>query len=125
MTYNGVIWTKKLKPCPFCGGIAIIKHVSQLWEPRHVYWSACQHCHMSGKTYSTEAEAIDAWNMRVEQERTCVNELDNGHFGCSVCGCHVRNLSFGSTYVSDGKRWYSSEKRTLNYCPACGAKVME
>lgn len=55
---------------------------------------------------------------------TCRNELDEGHFGCSMCGCHVRSLPFGSTYVSDGKRWYSTEKRTLNYCPHCGAKVV-
>lgn len=58
------------------------------------------------------------------EQRTCRNELDEGSFGCSVCGCHVRNLPFGSTYVRDGKRWYSLEKRTLNYCPHCGAKVV-
>ena len=59
------------------------------------------------------------------KERVCKNELDEGHFGCSVCGCHVRNLPLGSTYVRDGKRWYSTEERTLNYCPHCGAKVVE
>lgn len=61
----------------------------------------------------------------IRELATCRNELDDEHFGCSVCGCHVRNMLFGSTYVSDGKRWYSTEKRILNYCPHCGAKVVK
>ena len=54
----------ELKTCPFCGGKAVMKHVRQIWEPRESYWAACQSCHMSGKHYRTEAEAIEAWNTR-------------------------------------------------------------
>ena len=54
----------ELLPCPFCGGEAEIKHVTQLWEPRNSYWAQCYNCLMSGKHFTTEAEAIETWNTR-------------------------------------------------------------
>lgn len=59
---------KKLKPCPFCGGEARIIHVKQLWDPRNAFWAQCQKCRMSGKHFETEAEAIEAWNRRANDE---------------------------------------------------------
>lgn len=105
----------ELLPCPFCGGEAELRHVSQLWEPRDNYWAACKCCHMSGKTYRTEAEAIAAWNTRAEL--TChINELDAltqtlsmvnccSWGECSECGCLTPTDSV--------------------FCIECGAKVVE
>ena len=58
----------ELLPCPFCGGEAKMCHVTQLWEPKDNYWAKCSNCHMSGKHYKTEAEAIAAWNTRAAYE---------------------------------------------------------
>ena len=47
-----------LKPCPFCDGeaeLAIVK----LWN--HVY---CKSCHARTTMYSSEGQAIEAWNTR-------------------------------------------------------------
>lgn len=56
----------ELKPCPFCGGKAIV-------EGRHNrfmewYLCACPECQISqtGKQYSFRFEAIEAWNRRAD-----------------------------------------------------------
>lgn len=63
----------ELKPCPFCGGQAII----QKWEmtpderfhipDNHGYWYSifCDNCLSEGSECVTEEEAIKAWNRRV------------------------------------------------------------
>lgn len=51
----------KLKPCPFCGGEAIIDGCDD------TPWSViCKKCAASVDFKETEQEAIDAWNNRVE-----------------------------------------------------------
>jgi Lar family restriction alleviation protein len=47
----------KLKPCPFCGGKDIRFFKS---------WLRCEKCGCETDFYSTVAEAIEAWNTRVE-----------------------------------------------------------
>ena len=60
----------KLKPCPFCGGEGVMqKHVfvgySSTWGV------VCGDCWAEIKqVYSSEQEAVEAWNRRVEDERT-------------------------------------------------------
>lgn len=66
----------ELKPCPFCGGEAILcKSFSPdgnyLYDTVHVM---CTSCHCRTKDFMTSIHydnvykvAIDAWNMRVEQ----------------------------------------------------------
>ena len=118
-----------LKPCPFCGGEATMKHVTELWEPKDSYWAACKCCHMSGRHYRTEAEAIAAWNSRAEMdyedalilldelgvsERTCRWEYPqgvNGWIGYTVCS-------------SCGEKYDECVTDTAHYCPNCGAKVV-
>ena len=101
--------TKELFPCPFCGGEAEICHVTQLWEPRDSYWAKCGDCHTSGKHHKTEAEAIAAWNTRAERT------------------CHIETKKFPLSSVpmcsECGRFWL--DKDSDNYCPNCGAKVVE
>ncbi|MGD9567547.1 MAG: Lar family restriction alleviation protein [Sedimentibacter sp.] len=56
---------KRIKLCPFCGGEAILRPVDVAKTVFHVY------CNENGCThagYSTEKEAIEAWNTRAEEE---------------------------------------------------------
>lgn len=60
----------KLKPCPFCGGKAIIDGCDDtLWIV------ICKECNASIGYKETEQEAIDAWNSRVQPMFT-PDELD-------------------------------------------------
>lgn len=54
-----------LKPCPFCGGEAVATYDSE-YNPKGVYWVSCGRCGaMPRGVFNTEAEAIQAWNTRV------------------------------------------------------------
>ena len=118
----------ELKPCPFCGGEAELSsdYSSERGKTRWSVWHEC--CEHEGESagyghalfpwfetpwYDTEAEAIAAWNARIE--RTC-KVIENSRKyvlsdgtelfddGCSVC----------NGYIGDGE----------NYCANCGAKVV-
>lgn len=91
----------KLKPCPFCGGEAEIAYSRN-------YYVWCDKCETRGDWYSTEAEAIKAWNTRAE--RTCRISMDDyGICECDKCG------------------WYDywNSLKAPNYCPVCGAEVVD
>lgn len=97
----------ELKPCPFCGGEAHVFHDSlrpQETYPCRVY---CDNCWAEVDSYSTEAEAIAAWNTRAE--RTCENLRQHGYnyLECSLCG----------------EKSYQGDK-VFDYCPNCGARVV-
>ena len=57
----------KLKPCPFCGGKALIKKTGGIYI---VMCAATNNCpvHPFIGCYDNKAEAIDAWNRRAEHE---------------------------------------------------------
>ena len=63
----------ELKPCPFCGGEAIItKHHNRFSE----WWLvSCTKCHISqtGSEYEFSFEAIEAWNRRAEDGKKLTN----------------------------------------------------
>lgn len=60
----------KLKPCPFCGGHAIIDGCDD------GQWIViCKECATSIGYNETKQEAIDAWNWRIEPTFT-LDELD-------------------------------------------------
>lgn len=58
---NDQISRQKLKPCPFCGGKAVILAGFE----EHI-WIFCEECKAEISAHTTEAEAIEAWNKRVE-----------------------------------------------------------
>lgn len=108
-----------LKPCPFCGGEAIIRTYRTFIDEYHgigtKYYVECSEClanrHL-GKL--TENEAIEAWNTRVE--RTChpVEKFSE-------------DLPFPVMVCSDcGRPLHYDEFREMDYQPycGCGAKVV-
>ena len=108
----------ELLPCPFCGGKAYTA-IGQLQNEGHGYVVFCDSCHVHQSYLDrTEAEAIAAWNTRAE--RTCkpldytigsythkAMEKDEWYCQsavCSACGEYIP---------------------IMNYCPNCGAKVVD
>ena len=61
----------KLKPCPFCGGKAILSEDKRT----DVYSVFCNECYTETSLQCTEQEAIEAWNRRVQPTFT-PDELD-------------------------------------------------
>ena len=53
--------TIELKPCPFCGGEAEI-------QGEDYFWSECKYCSAETMGNWDVAEAIEAWNRRVDNE---------------------------------------------------------
>lgn len=70
--------TKKLKPCPFCGGEAqLAKLGKQVWVMR------CTQCECKlNQIYKTEQQAIEAWNRREPMDKIVeqLEELKKRHF---------------------------------------------
>ena len=67
-----------LKPCPFCGGKAVLSNYrmvphekTNIPEPEicdgkwHFVW--CEECRAHGNDYLTNEKAIEAWNRRVSE----------------------------------------------------------
>lgn len=110
----------ELLPCPFCGGEAKLYSVGT-GSPHygHYHQVVCQGClTASGAYWSGEQSAIDAWNTRAE--RTCHDiKPQLPYFKCDVCG--MADMGGGEIWISDG--FYRGQKP--NYCPNCGAKVVE
>lgn len=111
--------TQELKPCPFCGGKAetIENAVGTL------FWVYCRSCGARSDSYTTEyrQKAIDAWNTRAE--RTCRNISDPpSGFYCSVC--HWGDWGEPS-HLLTGSKYTGRVNGGPNYCPNCGAKVVE
>lgn len=59
----------ELKPCPFCGGEAVLKK----HHNRFIDWFSvsCNKCHISqtGNYFGFGFEAIEAWNRRVQDDK--------------------------------------------------------
>ena len=97
-----------LKPCPFCGGEA--EPFNPFGETDGTWTVLCGKCAASVGFEQTPAEAIAAWNARAD--RTCYDASvdSSAQFYCSACECTVDvPLLWGA----------------VNYCPNCGAKVIE
>ena len=94
--------TDELKPCPFCGGSNL-----EVVDTPQGYFIDCS-CGCFTGDFETREAAIDAWNTRAE--RTCANMSSTpGQFTCSECH----------------DTWVKPAVDIFNYCPSCGAKVVD
>ena len=61
---------ERLKPCPFCGGEAIVEKAKSkpYFERRLPYRVKCKWCHcaLAYQFFETENDAIKAWNRRAD-----------------------------------------------------------
>jgi Lar family restriction alleviation protein len=95
-----------LKPCPFCGGKAIVEgHHNRFME---WYLCSCPECHVSqtGNEYGFKFEAIEAWNRRTE---------------------NVAPVVYGR-WIKGSSNPYCSEcfvecRDETPFCPNCGVKM--
>lgn len=55
----------KLKPCPFCGGEAIVEMDESWYWEWHTY---CPQCFTDRGHFNSKYEAIDAWNTRRDDQ---------------------------------------------------------
>ena len=106
----------ELLTCPFCGGEARVFHFSSAIRDE-VWRAVCDKpfCAQGPDGY-TEAEAIAAWNTRAVET-------------CSVVA------SYSPSDINEEAEWYFAfscghelywdEPEPPNYCPNCGAKVVD
>jgi Lar family restriction alleviation protein len=59
---------EKLKPCPFCGCKAKILHIPCM-DNVDVFQIFCKECMAMVKAFKNLAEAVEAWNRRVNDGR--------------------------------------------------------
>ena len=62
-----------LRPCPFCGGYATMKSTKYGFGHKSHYYVVCSECWSMGYLYSTEQNARNAWNKRVNNQDNVVN----------------------------------------------------
>ena len=102
----------KLLPCPFCGGEAVLVPTSGTTVREWFVTCGNLECGVLAcktRRFYSEEEAIEAWNTRAE--RTC-NRVPFGRtLVCSECGAGMGKAAERYVY--------------LNYCPHCGAKVVD
>lgn len=80
--------SEELKPCPFCGGEAMV------WPSLTglTYHVSCCKCYANNNYRSTEAKAIDAWNHRATTTTHAIIVSDKstdcatGYCRCELCG---------------------------------------
>lgn len=108
-----------LEPCPFCGGKAV--HEFDNGEPIiHFYHD--DGCFLAGvETMHDCPSAEEAWNRRAE--RTCEFFYDKkmAEYACSACGERVSGSNPDDEYEVSPLAVLES----FEYCPHCGARVIE
>lgn len=98
----------ELKPCPFCGGEAVVtKHHNRFTD---WYLCSCPKCHISqtGSEYGFRFEAVEAWNRRADHlalEAETTQIIDGC---CTACGELMDCI----------------EAADYKFCPYCAKRIL-
>ena len=105
----------ELKPCPFCGGKAVLEHT--YWAYSKCSYIICVSCLAKSKSFpisteeSSDKQAADVWNQREDSDRKpgrwlnpeLIPDSIDGHMHAECSVCHeVRIVD--------------------NFCPNCGSR---
>lgn len=112
---------KRLKPCPFCGGSAIIL------GSKNNYYAACinPNCEIIVGTINknTKAEVVKDWNTRAESPIAYWIKHEDGRvLECSACESIYRNSGISEVKLKGKKVFDYEEPR---FCLHCGARMKE
>ncbi|WP_293601964.1 Lar family restriction alleviation protein [Ruminococcus sp. CAG:330] len=108
----------KLKPCPFCGGVARIASVGET-----VVFVTCQTCHVGTQGISVSAEycanekAAEEWNRRADVPPRANWTREDF---TSYDGETIKN---GAAVCGRCKKAFFMPTDTFDYCPNCGARM--
>ena len=114
-----------LLPCPFCGGNPDI-HARHWTNGNHEWWISCIKCFSETTIFDNPEEAIEAWNTRVE--RTCKPTGEWVRISQTQLVKHKHCICGYELGMDEHDEWPFDVERLEempNYCPACGAKVVE
>ena len=105
-----------------CGGEAVVK----MWaEPDTPFLVMCEKCKASSGDYSSESEAIEAWNRAMGATDTNVG----GKFAKDINvpdkerTAKVTHKPEAFFYRCECGYGLCCEKNDMNYCPSCGARL--
>lgn len=77
--------TDILKPCPFCGGEALLHEFRTYVSDRHrmetKYYIECRKCGVEQRNYISDKEAANDWNRRASDAGTSFKAARE------LCGC--------------------------------------
>lgn len=85
---------EELKPCPFCGGDAVVRHILVPEPENKAYSVGCVELECAGSSsliayrFTTEEAAVEAWNSRPRcrgciREGLAIHEMDSRCMFCS------------------------------------------
>lgn len=105
----------RLKPCPFCGGEAHCEkslrwHIGECWRVGCDTKGCIGWILLESVLYLSEQIAVDKWNTRANPT-CCIENIYYDELWFATC----TELSCGHDVWGE----------VLNYCPVCGAKVIE
>lgn len=58
--------TEQLKPCPFCGGKAVLRHFYPAFGARMRSKVICKKCRCNSGEWGRTDKAVEAWNRRAD-----------------------------------------------------------
>ena len=114
---------EELKPCPFCGGKALLSHDHAGIEASYV---RCEKCGLESIRFlksfecASDDRAVEFWNRRADAD--CICYMDAADVA------PVRHGRWLPQVVLGQKAWDCSECKTLGsphwkWCPVCGAMM--
>lgn len=95
----------ELLPCPFCGADSTQLYVAKTYDSVKIGCLSCSVQFLLANHFGNDKEAVvSAWNTRAE--RMCKRFWTGAEMVCSRCAHQLNDA-------------------TANFCPNCGAKVVE